>query len=307
MSRYSDPFISIDYWLNKSDVLITCSYKNGRDNYDYTNDIEKAYENKNTILIFLKSDLIEQYIHTLLKLTKNFILITGSNDDHCMPYLYYPCRKEELKQKVDVLLKKHNLLQWFTKNPSIVHPKICPIPLGPKWQWKTTQFFGEPKTEHLKLFNQFCKTPLESFKNKELKQKLLYFNFSAHTSNAPLYSSHNNIRNKIKSVVSKKFKWNENAPFEKYLEILSTYKFCISPPGRGMDTHRTWEALMMGTIPIMINTPLDYLFENLPVLFVSDWNTVTEDFLNKKYTEITSKEYDFSTLYTDYWNKIINY
>jgi len=81
MSRYSDPFISIDYWLNISDIFITCSYKNGRDNYDYTNDIEKAYENKNKIVIFLKSDLIENYIHTLLKLTKDFILITGSNDD----------------------------------------------------------------------------------------------------------------------------------------------------------------------------------------------------------------------------------
>ena len=71
--------------------------------------------------------------------------------------------------------------------------------------------------------------------------------------------------------------------FENYMYELKTYKFCLSPPGRGLDTHRAWEALMMGTIPLMISTTQDHLFEKLPVVIVDDWEQITTQFLNKKY------------------------
>lgn len=34
--------------------------------------------------------------------------------------------------------------------------------------------------------------------------------------------------------------------------------------GRGIDTHRAWEALSLGAVHIMMHSPLDALFENLP-------------------------------------------
>ena len=44
---------------------------------------------------------------------------------------------------------------WYTKNLSINHQKLKAYPLGPKWQWKTTKFCGENKSEHLRIYNQF--------------------------------------------------------------------------------------------------------------------------------------------------------
>ena len=164
----------------------------------------------------------------------------------------------------------------------ISHPKISAYPLGPKWQWKTTRFFGEDKTQHLNIYKKLCKTPKESLLNKNKKPNLLYFNFNQ-TSNNPLYSPHKNIRHLIKNKLHKKFEWNKSESFSDYMHTLSTYKFCVSPPGRGIDTHRCWEALMMGTIPLVIHTPFNYLLSNLPVIFVKDWDTITPEYLEKEY------------------------
>jgi hypothetical protein len=302
----SQPFISIDYWLSIADVQIITHYKNRTHNYDYSDEIKSAFVNKQTIIIFLKSDLLETYIPMLLRIEEEFILITGSNDDHCMPYMYFPCRSKELQRGVEKLVNKKQLVLWLTKNRCYEHNKIYPIPLGPKWQWKTTHFNGESKDSHMAIFNKFCKNPKEKMHDKTLKKNLLYFNYASHTTNAPLYSTHRGIREKIKKIVSKEFKWDSNVPFDKYIEYLQTCKFSISPPGRGIDTHRAWESLMVGTIPLMINTTIDPLFENLPVLFIDKWEIITPQYLETKYKEIMEKEYDFSILYTDYWNKLLN-
>ena len=62
---------------------------------------------------------------------------------------------------------------------------------------------------------------------------------------------------------------------------------------------------MVGTIPIVISTPIDGLYDNLPVLIVDDWNIITPDFLNEQYTITRSKTYDFSKLYAPFWKKYI--
>ena len=37
-----------------------------------------------------------------------------------------------------------------------------------------------------------------------------------------------------------------------YLRTLGQHRFVLSPRGNGLDAHRTWEALMVGTIPICL-------------------------------------------------------
>ena len=55
------------------------------------------------------------------------------------------------------------------------------------------------------------------------------------------------------------------------------FAFEVSPPGNGLDCFRTWEALALGTIPIVPSTPLDPLYrdEGLPVVIVSAWAEIT--------------------------------
>lgn len=59
------------------------------------------------------------------------------------------------------------------------------------------------------------------------------------------------------------------------------YAFSISPHGNGLDCHRTWEDLALGCIVIVKTSPLDPLYEGLPVVIVQDWSEVTEENLER--------------------------
>lgn len=93
--------------------------------------------------------------------------------------------------------------------------------------------------------------------------------------------------------------------YEQYLYDLAHTKFVISPRGNGIDCHRTWEAIIMGAIPVVRHSTLDPLFEGLPVLLIDDWNSITEEFLEKAYTEIWSRRYNYGPLYFSYWREKI--
>lgn len=300
----SYPFISNDFFIYLSDIILIEKYDE-----DTTNNIfvKGLNTNDKNIIIFLKTELLLYYLPFLMSLNKTYILITTCNDDFCVPHFEFPQNNIKIIENVTKLLNNARLLKWFTKNPSINHSKLVALPLGPKWQYYSTDFFGEDKQSILKTLNYHCIQPEKNFKNTGLKSRLLYFNFSIGTTDSPLIKEHKNMRREVENIFRKKnFYYNENKNFEDYIKELSSYKFCLSPPGRGVDTHRTWEALMVGTIPIMISTNLDALFEELPVIIVKDWNIIDVDFLNAEYKRLHKKQYNFSILYSEYWKNEIN-
>ena len=88
-------------------------------------------------------------------------------------------------------------------------------------------------------------------------------------------------------------------------DIISKYKFILSPRGAGEDCHRTWEALYLDVIPIVLSSSINEIYEGLPILVINDWNEINEQFLNDKYNEISKKkannEYNMDKAYLDYW------
>jgi len=59
------------------------------------------------------------------------------------------------------------------------------------------------------------------------------------------------------------------------------YAFSISPHGNGLDCHRTWEDLALGCIVIVKSSPLDPLYEGLPVVIIEDWAEINEENFQK--------------------------
>ncbi len=90
-------------------------------------------------------------------------------------------------------------------------------------------------------------------------------------------------------------------PFQSYLEDLSRSVFTISPPGNGLDCHRTWEALLMGSYPIVLSSSLNLLYENLPIVIIHHWEEITKEFLQKKKEEFRNKSWQLEKLYASYW------
>ena len=60
-------------------------------------------------------------------------------------------------------------------------------------------------------------------------------------------------------------------PFAEYLKDLRASYFCLSPGGDGIDTHRTWEALYLGTVPVVTRSVLAEQHPDLPMVVLDDW------------------------------------
>jgi hypothetical protein len=81
------------------------------------------------------------------------------------------------------------------------------------------------------------------------------------------------------------------------------YAFEMSPHGNGLDCHRTWEALLLKCVPIVKTSPLDSMYDGLPVVIVDDWSEITEENLSAwqaRYAEAFDGPIP-EKLYSRYW------
>jgi hypothetical protein len=95
---------------------------------------------------------------------------------------------------------------------------------------------------------------------------------------------------------------NRKISFENQIK----YAFVVSPLGNGLDCHRTWEALCIGCIPIVKTSPLDSLYEDLPVLIVQNWYDISKELLEKTIEEFKNKKFNYDKLLLKYWVDYIN-
>jgi hypothetical protein len=74
-----------------------------------------------------------------------------------------------------------------------------------------------------------------------------------------------------------------------YYELLKKTKFVICPPGAGIDTHRVYESLFFGCIPVIKTSFLDPMYKRLGGCWiVNDWDEVTEEECNRRWKETSA-------------------
>ena len=185
------------------------------------------------------------------------------------------------------LLDDKKLLKCFGKNANkAAHPKLEPIPLGLAnrcWKHGNIEILVRKIKEH------------KSSNHPELVY--LNLNTGTHKTRPSIYKYFGTFQNLRKGYREK---------FASYLTSLAECKFTPSPRGTSEDCHRTWEALYMGTVPIVKSSFLDPLFDQLPVLIVEDFSVVTEEFLQEKWVEMKNETYNMERLYAPYWEKLIH-
>lgn len=221
--------------------------------------------------IFLDTTRAEEFAREILpRIQDKVILISanyGWNSDHPLPgpFAY--------------LLEEEKIAAWFVQNidraPS---KKLIPIPIGlasKNWPHGNTELFTQVSSQKRSIF---CYLNYALRKERDdCTQHFLRMGF-------PFW--------RVKS-------------FGSYLKDLSQSVFVISPPGNGLDCHRTWEALLMGCYPVVKSSTLNPLYEGLPVVIVEEWSEVTEEFLEEKYAELSQKQWPREPLYAPYWfNKV---
>lgn len=237
-----------------------------------------------------------------------FILITAEADV-TIPYNNY----SKQIQCCYSVLNNPLLVKWFSINVDYSHPKLIPIPIGlPKHIPYIVNKINEPAymgwviNFQINQVSKFIATKNKTIRDK--KHLLLYTRMTVQNSDYCFHDKEG-IRRKALKILEDKFDMSQSQSlvnWEDYIEELMDYKFCLSLPGKGMDCYRTWEALTLGVIPIVLKTKhMDSIYEDLPVLIVDNLEILTEDYLNKQYEIIMNKKYNYNKLTSSYWIDII--
>ena len=94
---------------------------------------------------------------------------------------------------------------------------------------------------------------------------------------------------------------------EDYKKNITFHKFTLAPWGNGIDTHRFWEALYSGSIPVTKQHHIYESFKTLPKILVNEYSEITEQFLNKNFDdlEINKENLSLRELNFDYWEHLI--
>ena len=87
---------------------------------------------------------------------------------------------------------------------------------------------------------------------------------------------------------------------------LKLAKYTVSPPGVGWDCYRTWEAVLLGSIPIVMYRPsMASLYSRSPVMVVEDWSQVTVESLLGYRVPNTSQDVVFADHWLDMFDKVV--
>ena len=293
------------YFVNSRGILKCCTFHSPNPKSSCNNDTSYLFLilNKmfNGMSIYVCSDLLKFFVNNILpNINKRFVLVSGDSDT-CVP-------KEILTlSETTQLLNSPYLIKWFLQNTQIQNcEKMIQIPIGldyhtisnsPSHKWKLKNEGHLPDQQELILMDIINNS--KPLKKRKLK---IYVNFSLTN------DRFNDRKESLENINPNLMEINNN--FTKRTnnwELITNYAFVLSPFGNGMDCHRTWETLCLGSIPIVKAPNFNKLFEGLPVLIVNNWSDVNEKLLIKTFNEFQLKEFNYDKLKLSYWvNKIKN-
>jgi hypothetical protein len=242
--------------------------------------------------------------HILPTISHPFKLLTN-NSDSTLP--------DDYPSETQQILNHPLLLKWFSQNWVGEHKKVIRIPIGldyhsltptkPKqFAWSIpeagrTDFKSYPTEQEADLLH--LRSQSREFWRREVKA---YGNFQFLTSTRYGSDRKNAVDNIPKELVfyeplftRRIFCWRH----------MIEYTFVLSPHGNGLDCHRTWEALVLGCIPIVKSSGIDPVFEGLPVWIVNDWNEVTREKMEYIVNRFRTQTFNYEKLKLSYWQNLL--
>jgi len=245
-------------------------YKIISKNSEFTGLKLKNLEIKNGDIIFCNSSylsLLFKYLERLNKIT-SITLITSQSDFSVTKKVF--------------INKPESVTKWFAVNVAYKDSCLIPIPIG---------LANNYSAKNIRI------NDLVNFKFEKVKKvNKLYVNLRKSTNYKERENIENIFRNKEWVVIKE-----PNLSIDDYISDLNKYKFIFCPWGNGFDTHRIWESLYCGSIPIT-KSHVGLSFGNLPIISFENFNNLS---IEKLITESNKKDYNFEPLNLKYWNQLI--
>jgi hypothetical protein len=228
-------------YLNGNSFAVQCRHIWNYDGYKIN---PKA---KHDNWVFVKTDYISNFFSNV-NLHHPFVMFTHNSD--------YSINENHLK-----FLDDPRIIAWFAQNVAIKHPKLKPIPIG----------IAPAGYAHGDI------SAINKIRDEQnIKTKMFYANYSIQNNRAEREYCLQQTGIPLESDINGG--WNGFAggyklptTFEGYLRDLSKSYFSISPKGNGIDCHRTWESLYVGTIPIVSRSEVTDAHKDMPIIILDDW------------------------------------
>lgn len=261
-------FVTTDSWREWCDAVFWCD-EGLHGNMDFA-----AGE-----IVFCKIDEVLRFFERLRLTRKRIVLVTGEGD--------LPC--DAFRQKY----LPANVVRWFATNVISPHRRVTAIPLG----------LGSPRS----AVTLRAADILDRRSAGAPRDRWLYVNFRPDTNPGVRQPAFEDFQSRAKNGDWITFqppgeRGGANAEF---LDALVRHRFVLCPPGNGVDTHRMWETLLAGAVPVVLRSQAMEPFSELPVLFVEDFRQVTEEFLEAEFEKRPEPPDIHPLMTSEFWNKKI--
>ena len=173
-----------------------------------------------------------------------------------------------------------NIIKWFVVNPMIMKNNIQGIPIG----------VGKDAASDISSTPELIKT------------NWLYINWQNYTIERVHLKQYFENNNWEWATIHDK----PNRTTEEYYTDLSSHRFVVCPPGNGIDCYRILEAIYLGAIPIVEDSPAMRYFEGLPIVKIDNWGVINSlDWLQRQYDEIMSRSHNLDKVKLSFWKSQI--
>jgi hypothetical protein len=244
---------------------------------------------KDGSVVYVAGSAIPDFLGKMGSINAKFILVSG-DCDASIPDDMFPT-----DDAFKAFIESDKIIHWFSQNAVKDHPKLSKIPIGVYYHGITDITPVDQEKELISIKN--AARPLAE------RKPLCYSNFHINKDGKKFSANRDNAINGVPkdlvfyepAQVSRTDTWNHQAE----------YAFILSPHGNGLDCHRTWEALCLGSIPVVKTSPLDPLYDELPVLIVKEWSDVTKELLEETLRNYSAKTWNMDRITLKYWMDLI--
>jgi len=240
---------------------------------------------KDRNIVYTHIGYVKQLFAVIKDIDKKFVVVTHSCDCSIEGYGIKRPNGNGMTESVQLFTIPGNVVKWYSKNVNTVDPRIEAIPTGienDRWHQNIN------KKDRM----------IEKLRHPKGSRGLAYLNVAKGT----------NLKDRpLLYILFENEPWvtvehgRNGREFDKYLDNVYNHKFVFSPGGNGMDSHRKWECLYVGTIPIDKRNIDNQFYQDLPICFVDNWEDITEGFLLKEYERIQSTKWNMDKLNFKYW------
>ena len=213
-------------------------------------------------VVFVKTDFLDDFLaNTSGAISQPFVLVTHASD------MAVPTDFAREWMRVESGGAKR-IAYWFALNVANDHPDVMTsIPLGmlgPGWHYGRGPLYAGFFTDE-SLLGPLLRTKLAAFLAASEKQRResVIASFSVITNKFERQAAFAGVQ--TLGIESRSIAFNE------WPLALRNSSFVFSPQGNGFDTHRLWEVIVSGAVPIVRAGQYDALLACLPHVAVVRW------------------------------------